>query len=254
MIIAHDSRLRDLAVHALNALPILEETRIDYFCAGDETLEEGCRRAGIDVQALRARLESAAAAPGRFGEEDWSGRSLVDLIAHIDARYHRVLPAEIERLRALALEVTNAEPALLALEPLFRDLRDETAAHGKAVISLFADLMTLQAGAAPASMSLPPLAKVARDVQDQHRRLCALLREIDRILQDGRSVAAERLREALADWEREAHRHAHLENNVLIPRSLELDPAANRRAAPATPVEPAEIRVPSLRAYDDELE
>jgi hypothetical protein len=45
----------------------------------------------------------------------------------------------------------------------------------------------------------------------------------------------------LVAWEREAHGHAHLENNVLVPWAAALDPVTNRRfatsrTAPAAPI------------------
>ena len=245
------SLLRDLALRSRGAIPILEAARVDYYCAGDRSLSDGCAAANVDADALLQRLSSAAAAPTTAVEVDWPSRSLVEFLTYVDERYHRAHRAALSELRSDFEAVSREQPGLpvAALDPILRGLEATSDLHRGTSATLFADILALEAGSSPPQLALPTLSRVAHDLRAEHLRVRSLLLEASRLARDYdmpgpelRSLRA--LYARLSDWEQEAHGHAHLENNVLLPWSAELDPAANRDVREFAVNAEAEIRLP----------
>jgi regulator of cell morphogenesis and NO signaling len=232
-----DTALCDFVIRSQGAIPILEAAGIDYYCDGHRSLAEACASAKLDVEGLLARLTTGTQnAPPP--DPDWRDGSLVALLAHVDQRFHG---AHVEALAAVLAAFGAAtrecsEVCVTALEPILRALETTADAHHETAASLFADVMALEAGASLSQMLLPALPRVVHDLKAQHVRTRSLLAAARRITGEyhapsPRMAAVEELYRQLAAWELEAHGHAHLENNVLLPWSVEIDPAANRHAS-----------------------
>jgi regulator of cell morphogenesis and NO signaling len=242
--------LRELAIHSQGAIPILEAAGIDYYCDGHLSLADACASARLDIKGLVERLASAARNPAS-ADPDWRAGPLVALLAHVDQRFHRI---HVKALGSLVVAFEAAirecsEDCLVALEPILRALETTAEAHRETAASLFAGVMALEAGSSPSRMLLPALPRMIHDIKAEHLRTRSLLSAARRITANycapaSRVSAVEELYRQLAAWELDAHGHAHLENNVLLPWSAELDPMTNRDV-PAFKVEPeAEILVP----------
>ncbi len=253
-----DSRsLRDIALHSPGAIAIFEKEGVDYYCAGQRSLAEACHAARADVGSLVAKLAGAAGSTLAVVEPDWRQSSLVALLGHLEERHHRGQSTAASALSALheraALD-DPTEPSLAALGPLLAALRDVTEAHHDASSLLFTDALSLEAGSSLDSMLLPRLAQVVQRVAADHVRVQSLLASARQLA--GAAVASARaagrrldlrtrLAAGLAEWEREAHRHAHLENNVLVPWAADLDPTANRDVSPSAPEPLAQTVLPA---------
>ena len=231
-----DSLLRDLALHLRGAIPILEAARIDYYCAGDRSIADGCAAADVDADAILQQLSSAAAASTTALELGWQSRSLVELLSHIDERYHRAHLAALSELRSDFEAADREQPDLFvtALGPILRGLEATSELHRKTSASLFADILALEAGSSPPHLALPTLSRIALDLHGEHVRIGSLMLEARRLARDyhtpGSALPSVRaLYARLSDWELEAHGHAHLENNVLLPWSAEIDSSRQPR-------------------------
>jgi iron-sulfur cluster repair protein YtfE (RIC family) len=237
--------LRQIALASLGAIPIFESDGIDYYCHGERSLAEGCRAAGVEARGLLAKLSAAAGSSLAVPEPDWRQSSLVALLGHLEERHHRGQRTSVAAIYALyeraALD-DPAEPSLAALGPILHALKDVTEAHHDVSTLLFADVLTLEAGSSLESAVLPRLASVVDKVAADHVRVQSLLGSAQHLagaaLTSARAAGRRadllaRLLACLVEWEREAHRHAHLENNVLVPWSADLDPTANRDVSPA---------------------
>jgi regulator of cell morphogenesis and NO signaling len=232
--------VRELVLRCAGAIPILEQEGIDYYCDGSRSLSDACSVAHADLAAVSARLALAADAPGTAPETDWRAGSLVAFLAYLEERFHRSHVVALAHLIARYDAVGVDDEAFLSLGPILRALRGVSQAHHETAAAMFAAVMALEAGATLDAMPLPPLVRVLHNLACEHVRIRSLLRAA-RSLTAGYEVPASapaEVREVysrLVDWEREAHVHAHLENNVLVPWAVALDPISNRDYAAARP-------------------
>jgi regulator of cell morphogenesis and NO signaling len=205
------------ASHFPATIAVFEAFDIDYACKGGRSLAEAARAGGIETAALLAGLEPA------FAGGPAPAPAIHDLLHTIVTEHHRF---EGVRLRALATRFESAKDNSPAwrIRNLLLDLADSGSAHMlREERSLFPQLEQLDLHPhriRVGSISGPLLNEfIEHDVV--HERITKI-REL-----------ALRLR-ARADWDvplldeidelyRDVHRHMHLENNVLIPRAIDLE-------------------------------
>jgi regulator of cell morphogenesis and NO signaling len=242
--------LCELATQAQGAIPVLEAAGIDYYCDGHRSVAEACASAKIDLDSFVERLDAAAQAPPT-PEPNWEARPLVALLAHVEERFHGGHVDALTSILAAFGAATRecSEVRVTALEPILRALQTTAEAHCETAASLFADVMAREAGASLLQTLLPALPRLVHDLKSQHVRTRSLLAAARRITGEYRAPApglpaVEELYRQLAAWELEAHGHAHLENNVLLRRAIELEPS-NNRDVPGFIMEPeVEILLP----------
>lgn len=200
------------------AIAVFEEFDIDYACKGGRALADAARAAGFECNVVMDALH-AATADGPPAEPRIS-----DLVHTIVTEHHRF---ETARFRKLAAQfeppkMTNVYAA--RIRTLLNDLATSVSAHMlREERSLFPHLEQLdlhphriRAG----SISRPLLNEfVEHDVV--HERI-AKIRELALRLR-ARPDADTKLLDEIDQLYRDVHRHMHLENNVLIPRVIDLE-------------------------------
>lgn len=208
-----------VAAHAITAR-VFQKHRIDFCCAGDVSVEEACRRRGVDPRSLYAELEAALPQGGAAGE-DPRALSTADLIQLIVERHHEYLRQALPFLAPLAAKVARVhgehEPRLEPLLRTFTALREALEPHiDDEERTLFPALL------APASDPAALRAELAA-MREEHRGVGALLERLRALSDDFtapewgcnsyRALMAE-----LEALEGDVLRHVHLENHVLAPR------------------------------------
>lgn len=232
-----DRTVREIAIENPASIRVFESVGIDYCCGGKRPLSEACSRANVEVNQV---LDLIAKADSRDGDaEDWTGRPLSDLIAHIVGKHHVYVQQEIPRLGALLLKVTSkhgpAHPETVEIQAAFNDLSQELLSHlRKEENILFPCIARLEqakltgsavGGGCFGSVQQPISVMVA-----EHDDAGTLLAKIQK-LSDDYTAPREAcptflgLYRGLEDFERDLHRHIHLENNILFPRAIELEQA-----------------------------
>ena len=237
--------VRQLVVERPETRPALEELGIDYCCGGADLLEDATKAAGRTWEELERSVESAVgASAGAPPERNWAAASAGELARHILETHHVFMKRELPRLRSLLDKALSAHeerhgPMLRELLSTFNGLREEIEAHlYKEEEILFPYILALDAwrpgqGPAPAS-HCGTVANPVRQMEHEHDnagRALAKFREIT----SGYALPADAcatfaaLYEGLQALERDLHEHIHLENNILFPKSLELEEAVQSR-------------------------
>jgi regulator of cell morphogenesis and NO signaling len=240
--IAPDSRVGDVALTLPDSIDVFERHGIDFCCGGNRTLAEACARASVPLDsvlpelsavAARARSEAGAAAPGPLDAEP----TATALIDHIVATHHAFVRAELARLPSLAARVVAAHgarhPTLARVERLVERLRSELEPHlEKEERVLFPYVTALDAfvrdgGAAPAAC-FRTVRDPIRAMEYEHDLAGELLADLRRTTDgyeppDGLCATTRALFDGLLAFERDLHRHIHLENNALFPRAVALE-------------------------------
>ncbi len=223
--------IREIAVTNPAAVRVFESFGIDYCCGGGKSLEEACAQQGVPIEKV---LESLAAPqPAAAGDADqWQDATLTALIAHIVGKHHGFVRRETPRLLALLQKVQETHGAshreLQPIEEAFDALARELEVHMfKEEKILFPYVQRLEAGSA----TRPPFGTVANPIRmmvAEHDSAGELLKRIRSA--SGNFVTPhdvcptyEVLYRGLEEFERDLHRHVHLENNILFPRAVKLE-------------------------------
>lgn len=229
-----EASVRDLVLANPAAARVFEALGIDYCCGGGQTLAQACRTAGRSEEEVSAALQKLDSAPA---EKDWRSASLSELAQHIVDKHHAFTQAEITRIKGLIAKVVSVHgkghPELEDLRLVFEELSAELKAHmAKEEELLFPYIAEMEEAARfnrrpPAPMFGTVQNPVAAMIMEHETTGQALekMREITKsytVPPDG-CASYQALYQALPDFAADVHQHIHLENNILFPRSVELE-------------------------------
>lgn len=230
--------IAELAVAMPKAIPVLEKLGIDYCCNGGQTIEGACRASGITAEEL-LQLIDAAPAPA-IESRTWDHEPLSEVIRFIVDTHHRYTREALAMLRPLAAKVAErhgpAHAELREIETLVHELADELIPHMLKEEQILFPYANALEDAALLGNEEPPVPffgsarNPVRMMMLEHEAAGAKLLEI-RTLTKNFELPAEActsyraLFAALQELEQDLHRHIHLENNILFPRTIELEEA-----------------------------
>jgi regulator of cell morphogenesis and NO signaling len=211
---------------------VLKRFGIDFCCGGKRTLEAAARAAGVDAAGVaRAIAEIDARGGGGAGPDraaSWSPAFLAD---YIENEHHAYVRESIPVLRAFTEKFAwrhgDARPELAAIAERFAALADEMEAHmasEEAVV--FPRIRALVGGTAGGAC--PTLEELVGQMEGEHDAAGGLMAEIRRLSggyapPEGACPTYRATFAKLEEFEADLHRHVHLENNVLFPKSLALE-------------------------------
>ena len=235
----------EMALCNPGATRVFEKLGIDYCCGGNKSFEVACREADVQVEQVLASLKSAAASSERRREssggqgraEDWQRAPLTDLITHIKDTHHNYVKEETKRLGPLFEKVCSVHgsrhPELLELHGEFKSLTQELLMHMmKEELVLFPYIERMEEAVIAGEPVLPaPFGSVNKPVTamvHEHDAAGTWLRRMRELSggytpPQGACTSFMTLYSALSEFERDLHRHIHLENNILFPRAIEME-------------------------------
>lgn len=228
--------IREIAIENPAAVRVFEALGIDYCCGGNRSLDEACRRASVPPDTALRLLAMAGRQSGPR-EDDWSGASLSELIAHIVEQHHSYVRREAARLfpmldKAVARHGA-AHPELKHIRDLFGPLADELFSHMmKEEHVLFPYLVRMETalhdGSRPPAATFGSIEFPISRMLAEHDDAGELLRQIRTVSSDfhppeDACATYHALYHGLEEFERDLHRHVHLENNILFPRAFAME-------------------------------
>jgi regulator of cell morphogenesis and NO signaling len=214
---------------------VFEDFGIDFCCGGRRSLSDACRSASVDQARVVSALEALSQAPGQG--DDAAHWPLDQLINYIVATHHayvrEALPAITRHLAKLREVHGGRHPELARIAEVFSEIDAELSLHlvkeEQVLFSYINDLAAHERQACIGRMS--PFGTVGnpiRMMEREHRETADALRIIRELTggyaapADGCTTYQVTMAE-LAQFERDLHRHVHLENNVLFPRAMALE-------------------------------
>ena len=213
---------------------VFEQFGIDFCCGGRQSVADACRTAAADPGILRHALEAlpVETADGAADERHWPVDRLVDHIVTTHHAYVRVaMPVIAHHLATLVAAHGERHPELARVAATFSELRHELLPHlMKEERVLFPYIRELAAAggdrphASPFGTVENPIRMMEREHQDAGDEM-RVIRELTHEYTppaDGCTTYRVCFAE-LAQFERDLHRHVHLENNVLFPNAVALE-------------------------------
>jgi len=232
-----EKTVREIALENPASARVFESLGIDYCCGGKVTLNDACMKANLAPETVLQLLENLKNAAAEAEPEKWVGAPFPELTAHIVGEHHGYVRNNAPLLLALFRKVDarhgSTHREIAAIHDLFMEMHRELVTHMlKEEQVLFPYLCSMdtavRAGQAPPQPFFGsvqnPIAHMLADhdaAGDAWKRISTLsngyLPPPDACL----TYAA--LFHGLAEFERDLHRHVHLENNILFPRALEME-------------------------------
>lgn len=209
---------------------LFEKRRIDYCCGGEKTLEQACHETKVDLDQFKNEIEEVILL------EDWDSQYLDGLTPgalcdYIVNRHHQYIqvnaPLIQQRLQKLVKEHSGHHTQLHEIKRLFDDATDQLLIHMKKeelmffpfIKALYRDLKKRSS----VHINLPELEELLFQLEKDHDaegkrfKTIALLTNQYKVPSDGCHTFEVTYR-ALEDFEKDLHRHIHLENNILFPK------------------------------------
>lgn len=211
---------------------VFEQFGIDFCCGGRRALDDACRAAAVDPAEVLSALE---ALPPVGGEETdvthWRPDRLIDHIVSTHHAYVRSSMPAIQRHLAKLLEVHGARHPELArvaacFETISRELGQHLLKEEHVLFPYIRELAATSVGSGPSPFGT--VQNPIRMMEREHREAADELRIIRELTHgylapdDGCATYAACMAE-LDRFERDLHRHVHLENNVLFPKAVALE-------------------------------
>jgi regulator of cell morphogenesis and NO signaling len=234
-----ETKVKDIALSNPAAKQILEDAGLDYCCGGGKSLHEACLHADVPAEEIlnRLRENSRDISPG---DANWTSAPLSDLTRHIRERHHRYVREAIVRVQTL-LEKVGAKhgenhPEITDIQRLFTEVGREMIMHmRKEEQILFPYIDALEKATSAHSSVEPPFFQTVRNpihaMMKEHDAAGELVKQIRNASSEYTAPADactsyKALYQDLREFEADLHQHVHLENNILFPRTVEMEAAA----------------------------
>ena len=209
---------------------VFDRHGLDYCCGGKRTIEDACRRRGVDPDPVLAELAAldAEVVPQNDPIADMSMTELAD---HIVETHHAYLRSELPRLARLVDKVTAVHGETHAwldeVRTVYADLVAELEPHMmKEEQILFPMIRQIEKSGSSGAVHCGTIENPIRVMEHEHDNAGAALDRL-RTLTNGYAIpegacnSFRAMLDGLETLEADLHQHIHKENNVLFVRAAQ---------------------------------
>src|SRR5690606_9696784 len=216
------------------AATVFQKFGIDYCCKGNRTLEEATEMKNINVNAVKTELEKVLNTPAEENM-DFNFWPLDLLADYIEKKHHRYveerIPLLLQYLNKLCKVHGDVHPELFEINRLFNETAGDLTSHIKKeelILFPYIRKMLKKQKDGSSVRSAPHFGTVKNPIKmmmDEHENEGERFEKIA-ALSDNYAPPADacntyRVTYALLDeFEKDLHKHIHLENNILFPQSI----------------------------------
>jgi regulator of cell morphogenesis and NO signaling len=236
----NEETLGQIAVKDLNKARIFKKYGLDFCCGGKKTVKQACAEKGLDVTKIEHELQQADKTPGfrPLPYNEWSLDFLADYIVNTHHSYVRkTLPDIMAYAEKVKKVHAKTHPELLSIYRLVEDVNAELSAHMikeervlfpyiKELVAAKKNTQLLHAG------HFDKIQNPINRMEMEHEMVGNNLAEI-RQLSNNYAIPGDAcatyslLYRMLDEFEEDLHLHIHLENNILFPKSREIEKQLN---------------------------
>jgi regulator of cell morphogenesis and NO signaling len=235
MVITNNSLVSEIVRENFKTAQIFEENNIDFCCGGNITLHEASERNNMKAQELIALIAPVMETQDR-DSKFIENLPLDQLCNYIEETHHAYIndkaPFIQQKLEKLCNVHGDNHPELFEVKELFDGAVGNLTAHmQKEEMILFPHIRNLvkakngQIDEVPGMGNiLGPISVMKQEHEiegERFRKLTGLTNHYT-IPDDGCNTY-EVTYKALKNFDKDLHRHIHLENNILFPKAIELE-------------------------------
>lgn len=222
----------EIVAENYHAAGIFRQYGIDFCCGGGQLLSAICEKKGVSLESVQEELETV------YGKEkdssnnysDWSPSFLIDYIVNSHHTFVRKKTPEIAAYAAKVARVHgDRHPENVEIFRNFSELANELMEHLKSeetsVFPLIKSIETaLKEGKSPEKEKVEALKKELFLMEEEHETAGRLMEQIrdlsNRFTPPQDACATYRiLYQNLEGFEKDLHKHVHLENNILFKKA-----------------------------------
>lgn len=228
-----EETIGELVTKDYRTAQIFKSFGIDFCCGGKKTIAEVCSKKGIDENLVKNALQQVSEA-AKDHENDYQKWDIAFLADYIINTHHQYVKENTSFIMELANKVARvhgeAHPETVRVAELFSIVGQELLQHlNKEEIILFPFIKALSAaqrdgGALPESAFGSASAPIQM-MEAEHEQAGELMHQIREVtnnfsLPPHACNSYTILYKKLDEFENDLHKHVHLENNILFPKSL----------------------------------
>jgi len=226
--------LADIVTENIRAAIVFEEFGLDFCCKGKRPLSEACTAKNVDADEVIKSLIELNKNNNSEKVNDWTPDFLVDYIINNHHQYvRRMIPVISLHADKVASVHGQNHPEMIEISDLFLAVREELEGHMmKEERILFPYIKQLYSAKKNNEQIAPPpfgtIQNPIRMMEAEHTSAGNAMSRI-RELSDNFTAPADAcntfkaLYSELKEFEEDLHKHIHLENNILFPKSIELE-------------------------------
>lgn len=215
---------------------VFEKYAIDFCCKGGRTLEAACKDQGLDPEVVLQDLSALKNTNGNnaLPANDWDLDVLTKFIVSTHHKYvRRMLPViQVHLAKVLSVHGKN-HPELAVIAENFQAVAQELSAHmQKEEMVLFPYIASLEAAkrnsVRPPAPGFGSIRNPIRMMEQEHQSAGDTFSAI-RLACDGYVPPPDACTTLaltyteLEEFERDLHKHIHLENAILFPRAITME-------------------------------
>ncbi|WP_320020120.1 iron-sulfur cluster repair di-iron protein [Labilibaculum manganireducens] len=233
--ISQETHIGDIVRSHFQTVKIFDDHQIDFCCGGKQSILEACIKRSIDPNKVIQQLEEAIKEPANTPEFD--KMPLAKLILYIKENHHAYVREQIPILSKFLNKIEQVHgskhPEIEVVNAHFKESVKQLTEHmGKEETELFPlieKLLKLKNGRQSDSSSHKITAEKSISLLIQeHENEGARFEEISRLTLNyqppkGACNTFCATYESLLAFEKDLHRHVHLENNILFPKAIKLE-------------------------------
>ena len=230
-----DKTLAEIVTDNIRSAIIFEEAGLDFCCKGKRSLKDACAEKKVDVQKIVNELINLSGDGNETQNvDDWQLDFLVDYIMNNHHQYvRRMIPVITLHADKVASVHGKNHLETIKIADLFLAVREELEMHMmKEERILFPQIKQMILNQKENSQFFPPafgtIQNPIRMMEYEHTNAGDALYQI-RELSNNYSHPEDAcntfkaLYSELKEFEEDLHKHIHLENNILFPKSIELE-------------------------------
>lgn len=236
MMDVNEATLKEIVTRDFRAAAVFERFSLDFCCTGGMTIDEACEAKGVKKELVIAEVHALSPHQGA-GEQAVQTMTLNALINHIVSTHHAyvrtMIPVLATHTQKIATVHGGNHPEVIDIAAGFARVAEELQHHMmKEERMLFPYLVALaEAAQSNSPIHRPPFGSARnpiRMMEAEHQAAGDELYEIRRLSSeyahppDACTTFKVTYRE-LQEFERDLHRHVHLENNILFPKAIALE-------------------------------
>lgn len=211
---------------------IFDEYRIDFCCGGGVSLAHAAGKKNVDLEALIGKVKAQLGEnTNNLPDETWTSKELID---HIIETHHQYLASEIPLLLKFLNKLEHVHggrhPELIEIHRLFAESAQDLTAHMKKEELMAFPLIervekvangAIEISAAQKERMMESIGELVAEHENEGARIGKMAEITNNFVPPADACNTYMVTfHKLAVFEKDLHRHIHLENNILFKKAV----------------------------------
>ena len=235
MNVLEQSTIGEYVAKDFRTAAVFSKYGIDFCCKGNRTIEEACEKKGMDFAQIEKEVTQLleTKSDGAIDFKSWPSDLLID---YIEKTHHRYVEEKSTVLVAFLDKLCKVHgqnhPELFEIKELFDGCAGELAQHmKKEELILFPFIKKLEnASRTGQTVEQPhfgtvenPIAMMKHEHENEGDRFVKIAALTNNYTPPSDACNTYKVTfSMLQEFEQDLHKHIHLENNILFPKSIEM--------------------------------